>query len=182
MNTKHELREFMKKEVLALRGAEMARQSSFVNEQLIRFIRQRNSGVVMLYAATKREVNIDATIERCRDQWIVVLLPKVIWPSVQAWVEITNWEECVLWAYRVREPLSTEVFHWPIDLIVVPGLAFDIGWNRIGKWPWYYDRFLAQYPECYKVGVCFNEQFVDNVPVEAHDIPMEKVLFASSWF
>ena len=68
MNTKHELREFMKKEVLALRDAEMARQSSFVNEQLIRFVRQRNSGVVMLYAATKREVNIDATIERCRDQ------------------------------------------------------------------------------------------------------------------
>lgn len=64
-----------------------------------------------------------------------------------------------------------------IDLIIVPGVAFDKANNRMGRGRGYYDKLL-QVTEALKVGVCFNFQFVEKVPVEDHDLPMDLVIKA----
>ncbi len=58
-----------------------------------------------------------------------------------------------------------------IDLILVPGVAFDRQGRRLGRGKGFYDRLLARTPAL-KVGVCFDFQLLDHIPVEAHDIPM----------
>lgn len=65
---------------------------------------------------------------------------------------------------------------WP-DLVVVPGLAFTASGERLGQGGGWYDRFLsAVRPDCITIGVCFGEQLVDEVPVEAHDIGVDHVV------
>jgi 5-formyltetrahydrofolate cyclo-ligase len=64
-----------------------------------------------------------------------------------------------------------------IDLIIVPGIAFDLSGNRLGRGKAYYDKFLKSSPAI-KTGVCFDFQLVPNVPVSDHDIKMDYVLFA----
>ncbi|MCM8814037.1 MAG: 5-formyltetrahydrofolate cyclo-ligase [Candidatus Omnitrophica bacterium] len=67
-----------------------------------------------------------------------------------------------------------------IDLIVVPGVAFDDCGNRLGRGAGYYDRFLAGFQErrvpC--IGLAFSFQLLGRIPVSSHDIPMTKVLAA----
>lgn len=64
-----------------------------------------------------------------------------------------------------------------IDMVIVPGVAFDLNGNRMGRGKGYYDRLLKQ-KNIYKVGVCFAFQVVEHVPINTYDIPMDKIIYA----
>ena len=58
-----------------------------------------------------------------------------------------------------------------IDVAIVPGLGFTAAGERLGQGGGWYDRVLASLrPDAVIVGVCFDEQVVDELPVEAHDV------------
>ncbi len=63
-----------------------------------------------------------------------------------------------------------------IDLILIPGIAFDKENNRMGRGKAYYDRLL-QSLSAYKVGICFNFQILDAVPIDEHDIKMDAIVY-----
>ena len=62
------------------------------------------------------------------------------------------------------------------DLIIVPCLAYDADNHRLGWGGGFYDKFLAEQPKALKIGVCFQNGFVDGgLPHEPHDIPLDKI-------
>lgn len=63
-----------------------------------------------------------------------------------------------------------------LDVIIVPMLGFDKTLHRIGYGSGYYDRFLADYPHALKIGVCYEQGYVDVVPAEPHDIPLNLII------
>lgn len=80
-------------------------------------------------------------------------------------------------AFGILEPCPIGVDHQAdeADLIVVPGIAFDLAGHRIGYGKGFYDRFL-QHPgrRAHLVGLCHDFQLIGGaIPVDAHDIPME---------
>ena len=79
--------------------------------------------------------------------------------------------------FGIGEPTGT-VFDRleEIDMIVVPGVAFDRRGNRMGRGRGFYDRLLSTTPTAYKVGVAFDFQMFDAIPVEPFDMPMDKVI------
>ena len=77
-----------------------------------------------------------------------------------------------------------------IDLLIVPGLAFDCNLHRLGQGKGYYDRFIAKMKRGEKdtdkkklllVGVCLDEQFLEeeSIPISDHDFIMDMVLTPS---
>ncbi len=67
------------------------------------------------------------------------------------------------------------------DLVVVPGVAFDRFGGRIGQGAGYYDRLLARAPAGVAyVGVAFECQLVDTIPVLPHDVRMQKIVTESA--
>ncbi len=62
-----------------------------------------------------------------------------------------------------------------LELIVIPGLAFDRVGGRLGHGGGHFDRLLAQ-GRGFKVGVAFERQILAAVPSEAHDVPMDAVV------
>ena len=76
-------------------------------------------------------------------------------------------------AFGVREPLAKlghAVAPDTLDLILVPGVAFTRGGERLGRGGGFYDRLLASLPaHTCKVGVCFDAQLLPEFPVESHD-------------
>ena len=78
--------------------------------------------------------------------------------------------------YAIPEPVGELFADWgKIDLILVPGVAFDKFGNRLGRGKGYYDKVLKQ-TGAYKLGVCFDFQLVECVPVEPHDVKMDRVV------
>ncbi|MDA3885485.1 MAG: 5-formyltetrahydrofolate cyclo-ligase [Candidatus Delongbacteria bacterium] len=64
-----------------------------------------------------------------------------------------------------------------IDLAIIPGVAFDKQNNRMGRGKAYYDKILKQMKaNTHLIGICYDFQFLEKVPVEEHDIKMDKVI------
>lgn len=62
-----------------------------------------------------------------------------------------------------------------IDFGIIPGMAFDLNGNRMGRGKGYYDKLLLS-KNIYKVGVCYDFQIVENVPTDSFDIPMDLII------
>ena len=66
-----------------------------------------------------------------------------------------------------------------LDMIVVPLVAFDHAGARLGYGGGCYDRYLPMLsPACQIVGIAFDEQRVDHVPTDAHDLPLPNIISA----
>lgn len=66
-----------------------------------------------------------------------------------------------------------------LDMIVVPLVAFDRAGARLGYGGGCYDRYLSTLsPACQIVGIAFDEQRVDHVPTDAHDLPLPNIISA----
>ncbi len=62
-----------------------------------------------------------------------------------------------------------------IDLIIVPGIAFDKSLNRLGRGKAYYDKLLKD-SKAIKIGVCFDFQLLESVPVDKYDVKMDLII------
>ncbi len=75
----------------------------------------------------------------------------------------------------------------PLELVVMPGLAFDRAGRRLGRGGGYYDKFIAAarrraeergWPQPLLVALSFRAQLVGEVPVEAHDARVDAIVTA----
>ena len=82
--------------------------------------------------------------------------------------------------YGIEEPVDTPVvMPQEVELVVVPGVAFDAQMGRMGHGKGFYDRLFPRMPKAYRVGVCYSVQMVGMVPMEEHDYRMDCVLAGS---
>ena len=85
-------------------------------------------------------------------------------------------------AHGVLEPGSSAVRSVPlqdVDLMLVPGVGFDQFGHRLGHGLGYFDRFLARLPKTTAtIGLCFDFQQLDRLPIAPHDYAVQRVLAA----
>lgn len=88
----------------------------------------------------------------------------------------TGSQDLVTGSYNIGEPVGERFTDYAaIDLAVIPGVAFDLAGNRLGRGKGYYDRLLPLLP-AFKAGICFPYQLVEEVPAESFDICMDTVI------
>jgi len=75
----------------------------------------------------------------------------------------------------IWEPEPADNYMGSIDLVIVPGIAFDRRKNRLGRGKGYYDRFLLN-SKAIRWGVGFDFQLFNSVPCSSNDIPMDKII------
>lgn len=78
-------------------------------------------------------------------------------------------------AFGILEPQGDPVSPVQLDLIIVPGVAFDAAGNRMGRGKGFYDRLLAG-TSATTIGVCYAEQYYLSIPTEPHDVPLNDVI------
>jgi 5-formyltetrahydrofolate cyclo-ligase len=85
--------------------------------------------------------------------------------------------ELVSGRFGIREPAAscTEMPLADLDLVLVPGVAFDLRGHRLGRGKGFYDRWLADFTGK-KIGVAFDEQLVNAIPAEKRDVRMDFIL------
>ena len=128
---------------------------------------------VMLYSALPDEVQTQAFLEKWHLKKTIIL-PTVVGDDIIP-VEYGKDTAFAVGDFNIMEP-QNEPYTGSFDLIVVPGVAFDRNGNRIGRGRGYYDRFLCKHLEVKRIGICFDFQFVEEVPTEPLDIRMDEVI------
>jgi len=179
--SKRTLRGAMRKVLAAISPENRHEQSIQACRRLIALPDVQRSSMVMLYMPLPSEVDLTPAAVRCFQMGQTVCVPTVDWTRQEMTAtEVTSFDdeamdvdERGLRTPTAGRPIPAE----SIDVVVVPGLAFDTeGW-RLGRGGGYYDKFLERIGKRTRlIGLGFDEQIVEQVPHDAHDIRMQTVV------
>ena len=148
-----------------------------VYERLCCFAPYLEAGCIMAYCACRGELSLEPVIGELLDNGKTLLLPRCEAPGMMTARRIETLSQLVPGTYGLMEPDGACEIISPdaIDLVFVPGTAFDRVGNRLGQGGGYYDRFLEK--TCaLRVGVCHDEALMDRVPSEEYDSMMDAVI------
>ena len=138
---------------------------------------------ILMFASVRDEIPTLDSIARTIDSGLAVAVPYCQDGTLQLTL-LKDKCELEAGAYGIlelRQQLRSDplrrVGPQQIDFAIVPGLGFDRNGGRIGYGKGYYDRLLPQLPtDCPKVGLAYDCQLVENIPVESHDQRMDVIV------
>ncbi|MEE8154367.1 MAG: 5-formyltetrahydrofolate cyclo-ligase [Phycisphaerales bacterium] len=141
----------------------------------------QHASVVMLYMPLASEVDLTPVAIRCFQTGKTVCVPLVDWKRRDMEpVEVTSFDDHVMEVdeHGLRMPRGgAPIPPNLLDLVVVPGLAFDAHGHRLGRGGGYYDRFLGRLRRtAATVGLGFDVQITDDVPVNDRDVSVDIVV------
>ncbi|MBK8979560.1 MAG: 5-formyltetrahydrofolate cyclo-ligase [Planctomycetes bacterium] len=169
---KHNLRRRMRSVLRSIDADTRRARSQSACRRLLEQPEWQRARTVFVYLAMQQEIDTTGLIEAAWREGRRVLAPKVDAARREMHaVEVHHWGDCLPGYRNLLEPVGTESFPAAdIDLIVLPGLAFDAKGVRLGTGGGYYDRFLA-HPEVRGTccGFAYERQFLAQVPREQHD-------------
>jgi 5-formyltetrahydrofolate cyclo-ligase len=155
-------------------------KSKQVKEKLFRTEVFKRAKTVMFYIAFDGEVDTQEMIKEAHKLGKRVVVPichkdRTIRPCI-----LTEGARLRRGFYGISEPTDKKsVSLRTIDLVLVPGVAFDKKGNRLGRGKGYYDRFLKRIPEDRPtVGLAFDFQILPFVPATNLDVSVKKTIFA----
>jgi len=151
---------------LACKWSEWA-QMHFVGSEGFRCCRK-----IALYAGMDKEVDTRMVFEKARADGKICAFPRIIGKGRMVFLRVDDYEKMVRNRFGILEPEagSEEIAVEELDLMIVPGVAFDRKGYRLGFGAGYYDRVLGRLkPEALRVGFAYQFQVLDRIPVAEHD-------------
>lgn len=144
----------------------------------------RDASTILAYASFGTELSLDPFITHALDAGKRIAIPAIDWARKSMCAkQITNLDtDLIAGRYGIRVPREGCPVVEPeqIDVILVPGLAFDRAGNRLGRGAGFYDRSISALKESGHnptlIGVCYHAQIVESVPTEAHDHRVDRVI------
>ena len=181
---KHKIRQHIRGKIKEYSELEKSEKSAIIKDRLLNEEEFKKAGVVMFYVSLKDEVNtismIDETLKTGKRVCVPVILKedkRLIAGEIKD--RKADLESQHFGIYQPREGHVKEVPLEDIDLIIVPGIAFDKKNVRLGRGHGYYDRFLCSLSDRTRtIGLAFDFQVVEDLPQDSHDIPVWKTITA----
>lgn len=189
--TKGELRAAIRRLLAGVPDAQVKRQSNQIARHLLVPSWLLKARVLVAYAPLAREADVRfvaaAWALRARSTpGVRLCLPRLDWASrLMEAVEVRDWDRDLVPVRHApgalpKPPPDGLLEPRPglpvvpledVEIVLVPGLAFDRRGGRLGRGVGFYDRFLARLPaRAITVGVALDGQVVESVPTEPHDV------------
>ncbi len=155
--------------------------SNMIFSKIKRLPEYEKARQVMFYLSYGSEVVTDAMIAAALDAGKTVAVPAIETPgdgSMYA-VRISRIEDAYQSVYGIRQPEINEediVDKEDIDLIFVPGIAFDYAGYRTGYGKGYFDRWLEGIPVERSIGIAYDFQITEKVPTGDYDLPVGMII------
>ncbi len=171
---KQELRAVISQKRRILTKEQVSEDSHNIVQQILALPAFVKAKRIMIYYPVHNEIDLRALIESA--------------PEKQFYFPVTHRRSIEVRPYAGEEQMKRGKFGIPepqtaaytgkLDLIFVPGVAFDKEGHRMGRGGGYYDRFLKRFRRTTKIGVAYKFQRVKKVPTTWNDIKMDKLIIA----
>ena len=173
---KNQLKESILQKRNSLSKEEIIEKSNEIKNKLFNLKNYKNSKTIMFFVSFNSEVNThDMIRDALKNKTVVV--PKVVHHEIEPSIIIDFDNLMPCGKFGILEPIEAmKIAYKNIDLVLVPGIVFDKEGHRIGYGFGFYDKFLAKVPKAIKIGLCFDFQFVDKIPAEMHDVPVDMIV------
>ena len=170
----------IRREILERRDAiadgDRVARGARATERLLSLPELVSARVVMAFWSFGSEVPTDPLIAALHERGATVALPRIEGGDLVA-VRFAPGDPTRTTSFGAREPLGEDAIPpADLDVVVVPGVAFDVRGGRVGYGAGFYDRFLRR-TEAFTVGLGFDLQVVDgDVPAGGSDLPIDAVV------
>lgn len=153
---------------------EIRRQSESIARYILRFGPYQKAKVVLCYAAMQDEVQTHVLIQHALAQGKQVALPYVRTKAGlmdAALIRSMNDLSCGAYGIMTAKEEALQLLEpAQINLVLLPGVAFDLRGRRLGMGAGFYDRFLVKAKQAVLLGMALSCQMVDAVPAMAYDV------------
>ena len=161
----------------AMSEQQIAAASAIIVARLLGLEAIRDARTWFTYVSAGSEVSTAPLVKLLLQTNFTVNVPRVVQPGQMIAQQIHSWEELQPAAFGFLEPIGEiDVFEDSIDVCVCPGLAFTQRGERLGSGGGFYDRYLATNPPKLSVGLAFECQIVEELPMIAHDRSMDLIV------
>lgn len=169
---KDQIRSKIRKKLYSQSREEIKTRSQKILETLLSLDKFKRARRVAIYLAKPYEVDTNYTIRHLFGEKEISV--PVMNGSIKL-VHFTSFHDLIIGKFGVLEPERREYVKYTPEIIIIPGIVFDLKRNRLGHGKGLYDIFLSD-KKLYKIGIAFDFQIVDKVPTKSHDVGMDLII------
>jgi len=174
---KKELRERIKQDREKYSQEEIDDWNSSIKKSLEEFVEYQEAETVFFYVSFGREVDTTGLIKDALSSGKYVVVPYYDGKSYSI-SYLTDFNDLEPGRLGILEPKKDKIHEADlesIDVMIIPGLAFDKQGNRVGYGEGNYDNFMKN--TCaMKIALCYNFQLFEDVPHKEHDVPINMII------
>ena len=175
---KKELRRAIRERKRAMSEEEIVTRSAALGKSFAASELYQNAETIYGYLPYNQEVRTVPMLEQALLDGKKVAVPKVIGDEM-VFIYLNDLTQVEKGYAGIPEPVADgPVATDTHALVLMPGLAFDPEGHRIGYGGGFYDKFLQREPEHPTLALCYEFQMLQHLETEAHDIPVDCVLWA----
>lgn len=175
---KAQLRRSIREQKRAMTEEEILRRSARLAEMFAASEAYRSARTIYGYLPYNQEVRTTAMLQQALKDGKRVAVPKVYGDNMK-FIYLDDLSLVAKGYAGIPEPIADgPVAGDETALVLMPGLAFDAQGHRIGYGGGFYDKFLAAEPNHPTLALCYEFQLLPRLETEAHDIPVDCVLWA----
>lgn len=164
----------------SLSESEIINNSKIISLRVIATKEYQSSKSIGAYYPTGSEVKTFDIIKHSIDNKKEIGLPRVIDSTIIKFFKIIedSFEKIKFTKgkYGIFENSMSTTSIDQMDLLIIPGIAFDLQGNRIGYGKGYYDRFLSSRKTKYVIGLAYETQVINESPNNHYDIPVNIII------
>jgi 5-formyltetrahydrofolate cyclo-ligase len=155
-----------------MNSQEIAKKSKSIQEFVINSNEYQSAKVVGAYFAFGSEVATELIIEHAKMLGKKIALPRVEEDKI-TFYELSSTKSLIRGRFGIMEPPPYGQMG-EIDLLVVPGIAFDKKGNRLGYGKGFYDRLLSG-TRTFSIGLAYSFQVLENLPHDRYDKRLDAI-------
>ena len=175
---KKELRQQIRQRKRAMTEEEINTASEKLGVLLAESPLYRQAKTLYGYLPYNQEVRTVPMLQRALDEGKRVAVPKCYGDEMR-FIYLDDLSRVEKGYCNIPEPIEDgPIADDPTALVLMPGLAFDPQGHRMGYGGGFYDKFLASEPGHPTLALCYDFQMLEYLETEAHDIPVDTVLWA----
>lgn len=175
---KEKLRKEIKEKRIKQTKEENRKKSKEIKEKLFGLNEYREAKTVLFYVSYDSEVFTHEMIKEALNEKKVVVPISNKKDCSLTLSELKDWDDLEESSYGILEPKKEkikEISIDEIDIIIVPGVAFDKFGNRLGHGKGYYDRLLKN-ANTTIIALAFEFQTIEKIPTDEHDKPVDMII------
>ena len=175
---KQALRKEIRDKKRAMTEAEIVAASQRLAELFVASEAYRQAKTIYGYLPYNQEVRTVPMLEQALADGKRVAVPKCYGDEMR-FIYLEDLSQVEKGYCGIPEPIADEpIAEDETALVLMPGLAFDPQGHRMGYGGGFYDKFLEKEPNHPTIALCYGFQMLEHLETEAHDIPVDTVLWA----
>jgi len=172
---KKTIRQMMKQKRLLLDQKTFFLHSQHIMQCVLQHPIYQKAQMIGIYVSLHGEVDTKQLITETLKKHHVCV-PKVA-GDIMHFYEIQSLDDLKEGHFHVLEPITNSLIHpQDIDLMIVPMLAYNQSFHRVGYGKGYYDKYFSHGFHGYKLGIAFSWQYIENIEYDEYDQQLDEII------